>query len=101
MPLFDLMDSYIHASDKYMVEKQEIVKEKHRSRKQRLAVEDRTRRNIFISLRSEKHRERDKDDRITAGLEEVLVRLSMADRMRQSLETKTRSKKNMHAHPGL
>lgn len=52
MSLFYLMDGYVNASDKYRTDKQETIEEKDRKRKQRLAVEERTRGNRSTSLES-------------------------------------------------
>ncbi|KAH0371250.1 hypothetical protein KCU65_g1978, partial [Aureobasidium melanogenum] len=96
MSLFDTMDDYIHASNKYLVDKQEIVEEKERMRKQRRDAEDRFRRDRSTCLKSGKDGERDEADRIMLGLGEVLARLSMADREQQDHEKKMRRL----AHPG-
>ncbi|CAD0100007.1 unnamed protein product [Aureobasidium mustum] len=99
MSLFYLMDGYINASDKYRIDKQEIIKEKI-VREQRRAVEYRTRSNRSTSLESGKVGERNEADRLMVRFEEVLANLDMANRKGQIHEKKKRSKKNRHAHAG-
>lgn len=95
MSLLDLMDDYINASDKYEIDKADVIEEKERMRKQRRDAENRIRKDRSTCLKNEDG-EKDEADRTMMGLEEVQARLSMADRERQHHEKKTRR----IAHPG-
>ncbi|KEQ59077.1 uncharacterized protein M437DRAFT_69434 [Aureobasidium melanogenum CBS 110374] len=84
------------ASDKYEIDKQEITEEKKRRITQRLVAENRICRDRFTCVESEEGGETNEADRVMMGLEEVLARLSMADKKQQGHEKKMRRL----AHPG-
>lgn len=94
--LFDFMDRYINPSGKCEIDRQGIIEEKERRRKQRLTAEDRVRKNRSSCVESEEVGETNEAVRIMMGLEEVLARLSLADRKQQDHEKKLRRL----AHPG-